>query len=73
MFPYDVSGQIDEEIGANVLVLRLQPDERVQLFFHTKSPGSRLCLRNVLMDFSYSEGYKGSLWMPMSVCFWMRS
>lgn len=52
-------GAIDEEIGANVLVLRLQPDERVQLFFHTKSPGSRLCLRNVLMDFSYSEGYKG--------------
>ncbi len=50
---------IDEEIGANVLVLRLQPDERVQLFFHTKSPGARLCLRNVLMDFSYSEGYKG--------------
>ena len=52
-------GAIDEEIGANVLVLRIQPDERVQLFFHTKSPGSKLCLRNVLMDFSYSEGYKG--------------
>ncbi len=52
-------GAIDDEIGANVLVLRLQPDERVQLFFHTKSPGARLCLRNVLMDFSYSEGYKG--------------
>ncbi|MEE9542881.1 MAG: glucose-6-phosphate dehydrogenase, partial [Thermodesulfobacteriota bacterium] len=52
-------GAIDEEIGANVLVLRIQPDERVQLFFHTKSPGSKLCLRNVLMDFSYSEGYTG--------------
>ena len=35
-------GAIDDEVGANVLVLRLQPDERVQLYFHTKSPGSRL-------------------------------
>jgi glucose-6-phosphate 1-dehydrogenase len=56
-------GMIDEEIGANVLVLRIQPDERVQLFFHTKSPGSKLCLRNVVMDFSYSEGYKGLMLM----------
>ncbi|MBE9531432.1 MAG: glucose-6-phosphate dehydrogenase, partial [Proteobacteria bacterium] len=53
------NGSFEDDIGANVLVLRLQPDERVQLFFHTKNPGSRLCLRNVLMDFSYSEGYKG--------------
>ncbi len=47
------------DIGPNVLVLAIQPDERVQLSFHTKSPGSKVCLRNVLMDFSYSEGFSG--------------
>ncbi len=47
------------EIGPNALILKIQPDERVQLSFHAKSPGSKLCLRDVLMDFSYTEGYKG--------------
>ncbi|MBI5493248.1 MAG: glucose-6-phosphate dehydrogenase [Deltaproteobacteria bacterium] len=47
------------EIGPNALVLRIQPDERVQMKFHAKSPGSKVCLRDVLMDFSYTEGYRG--------------
>ncbi|MBI5969760.1 MAG: glucose-6-phosphate dehydrogenase [Deltaproteobacteria bacterium] len=50
---------IKTEIGPNALILRIQPDERVQLKFHTKSPGSRMCLRDVVMDFPYLEGYKG--------------
>jgi len=47
------------EIGPNALILKIQPDERVQLSFHAKSPGSKLCLRDVMMDFSYTEGYRG--------------
>ncbi|MEE9613923.1 MAG: glucose-6-phosphate dehydrogenase, partial [Thermodesulfobacteriota bacterium] len=46
-------------IGPNVLVLRIQPEEKVMLTFHTKSPGSKMCLRNVTMDFRYTEGYTG--------------
>ena len=47
------------EPGPNALILRLQPDERVQLKFHTKSPGGRVCLRDVVMDFPYSQDYSG--------------
>ncbi len=50
---------IKEGITPNALVLKIQPDERVQLKFHTKNPGSRVSLRDVVMDFSYTEGYKG--------------
>lgn len=46
-------------ITPNALMLKIQPDERMQLRFHTKNPGSRVSLRDVVMDFSYSEGYKG--------------
>ncbi len=49
----------DGEIGPNALILKIQPDERVQLKFHTKNPGSRVYLRDVVMDFSYTEGYSG--------------
>ncbi|MFQ5736092.1 MAG: glucose-6-phosphate dehydrogenase [Thermodesulfobacteriota bacterium] len=48
-------------IGPNALILKIQPDERVQLKFHTKSPGSKVCLRDVVMDFSYTDGYTGAV------------
>ncbi len=48
-------------ITPNALILKIQPDERMQLRFHTKNPGSRVSLRDVVMDFSYTEGYKGFL------------
>lgn len=48
-----------EEIGPNAIIIRIQPDERIQLKFHAKNPGSRVCLRDVVMDFSYLEGYEG--------------
>ena len=51
----------EEEIGPNVLILKIQPEERVLLTFHMKSPGSRICLRNVVMNFLYTEGYTGTL------------
>lgn len=50
---------IGGEIGPNTLILKIQPEERIQLKFHTKYPGSRVSLRDVFMDFSYLEGYKG--------------
>ncbi|MEK6759500.1 MAG: glucose-6-phosphate dehydrogenase [Deltaproteobacteria bacterium] len=58
--PHMLFGQmIQGEIGPNALILRIQPDERVQLKFHTKNPGSKMCLRDVVMDFSYMDGYDG--------------
>jgi len=47
------------EIGPNALILQIQPDERVQMKFHTKNPGSRVKLRDVIMDFAYKQGYTG--------------
>ncbi|MCC6502094.1 MAG: glucose-6-phosphate dehydrogenase [Deltaproteobacteria bacterium] len=49
----------EEEIGPNAVIIRIQPDERIQLRFHAKKPGSRVCLRDVVMDFGYTEGYDG--------------
>jgi glucose-6-phosphate 1-dehydrogenase len=53
------SGIFEEEIGPNAVIIRIQPDERIQLKFHAKNPGSRVCLRDVVMDFGYTEGYEG--------------
>ncbi|HBG47082.1 MAG TPA: glucose-6-phosphate dehydrogenase [Deltaproteobacteria bacterium] len=50
---------LSEEIGPNALIMRIQPDERIQLSFNAKNPGSRVCLRDVVMDFPYLAGYEG--------------
>ena len=34
-------------------MLRVQPDEGINIVFQAKEPGSKVCLRPVLMDFSY--------------------
>jgi glucose-6-phosphate 1-dehydrogenase len=49
------------EITPNLLTLRIQPDERITLSFETKSPGAKVCLRPVTMDFSYTDNYSGPL------------
>ncbi|AWT26173.1 MULTISPECIES: glucose-6-phosphate dehydrogenase [Corynebacterium] len=41
----------------NVLVIRVQPDEGVLLRFGSKVPGSAMDVRDVNMDFSYSEAF----------------
>ncbi len=46
---------LGDRIEPNVLVLRIQPDEGVNLNFQTKQPGSRICLSPVEMDFSYEN------------------
>ena len=49
------AGKISENIEPNVLVIRIQPDEGISLYFQAKTPGSRLCLSPVLMDFAYQK------------------
>jgi len=50
---------LEKEIGPNAVIIRIQPDERIQLRFHAKKPGTKVCLRDVVMDFGYTEGYDG--------------
>jgi glucose-6-phosphate 1-dehydrogenase len=49
------SHAMTEDIEPNTLVLRIQPDEGINLNFQTKTPGSRVCLNPVAMDFGYEK------------------
>jgi glucose-6-phosphate 1-dehydrogenase len=49
------AGTITEGIEPNTVVMRLQPDEGISLCFQAKSPGTRICLDPVVMDFSYQK------------------
>jgi glucose-6-phosphate 1-dehydrogenase len=49
MFPDSVNGPIEP----NSLVLRVQPDEGMSLTYQTKMPGSKVCLKPVVMNYSY--------------------
>ncbi len=46
-------------IGANRLILGVQPDESIILTFQAKAAGARVCLRPVKMVFNYLEGAGG--------------
>jgi glucose-6-phosphate 1-dehydrogenase len=46
---------LDEPIEPNALVFRVHPDEGLSLIFEAKKPGSKVCLRPVVMDFSYQR------------------
>ncbi len=45
------------DLGANQLVVRVQPDEGVTLRFGSKVPGPTMEMRDVAMDFSYGESF----------------
>ncbi|MEO6204228.1 MAG: glucose-6-phosphate dehydrogenase [Mycobacteriales bacterium] len=49
-----------EELGANQLVVRVQPDEGMTLRFGSKVPGSAMEVRDVAMDFQYGEAFTES-------------
>jgi glucose-6-phosphate 1-dehydrogenase len=49
------SSAIGKGIEPNVLVMRVQPKEGVNLIFQAKTPGSRVCLSPVDMDYSYRK------------------
>jgi glucose-6-phosphate 1-dehydrogenase len=44
---------LNEPIEPNQLVLRVQPDEGMNLIVQTKNPGSVICLNPISMDFRY--------------------
>jgi glucose-6-phosphate 1-dehydrogenase len=49
------SRSIKEEIEPNTLVIRIQPDEGIDITFQAKNPGTKICLSPVVMDFSYRK------------------
>jgi glucose-6-phosphate 1-dehydrogenase len=46
-----------ESLGANALVIRIQPDEGVTLRFGSKVPGTAMEIRDVNMDFAYGGSF----------------
>ena len=44
-----------DRLPANVLVLKIQPQEGISLFFEAKRPGPKLCIGTLEMDFNYAE------------------
>jgi glucose-6-phosphate 1-dehydrogenase len=44
--------------SANLLVMRIQPDEGISLSFACKRPGMRIQLEEVTMDFFYGEAFR---------------
>jgi glucose-6-phosphate 1-dehydrogenase len=47
-----------EELDADWLVLRVQPDEGIRLRFNAKRPGPAMALESVAMDFKYKDYFK---------------
>ena len=47
--------ELEESIEPNSLVMRIQPDEGISLHFQAKTPGARICMGPVLMDFAYQK------------------
>ena len=47
-----------EELDADWLILRVQPDEGIRLRFNAKRPGPAMALESVAMDFKYKDWFK---------------
>ena len=50
-----------EDTSPNRLVIAIQPDNAISLFFECKAPGLEMKLKNVEMDFTYRENYDQQL------------
>jgi glucose-6-phosphate 1-dehydrogenase len=50
--------EVCQRLDANVLTLRIQPDEGIDLRFVTKNPGEDLYVTNAHMDFSYARAFE---------------
>ena len=46
-----------EELDADWLILRVQPDESIRLRFNAKRPGPTMTLESVAMDFKYKDWF----------------
>jgi glucose-6-phosphate 1-dehydrogenase len=55
--PHRLFGEQSDEIEANVLVMKIEPDEGVTLRFNAKVPGPKNHIRGVNMDFNYGTGF----------------
>ncbi|MDX3314392.1 glucose-6-phosphate dehydrogenase [Streptomyces sp. NPDC054884] len=56
--PFDSTAT--EELGANAIVIRVQPDEGITVRFGSKVPGTSMEIRDVTMDFAYGESFTES-------------
>ncbi|MFF5104153.1 glucose-6-phosphate dehydrogenase [Streptomyces sp. NPDC000134] len=56
--PFDTTAT--EELGANAIVIRVQPDEGMTVRFGSKVPGTSMEIRDVSMDFAYGESFTES-------------
>ena len=54
--PHQMFSQaLNEPIEPNTLILRVHPNEGMDLILQAKRPGSKVCLQPVIMDFSYQK------------------
>jgi glucose-6-phosphate 1-dehydrogenase len=49
--------EVCQRLDANVLTLRLQPNDGIDLRFVAKSPGEDMTVENVQMDFTYASSF----------------
>ena len=54
---YLFAGAQTSSLGANALVIRVQPDEGVTIRFGSKVPGAGMQVRDVTMDFGYGHAF----------------
>jgi len=47
-----------EELDADWLILRIQPDESIRLRFNAKRPGPAMALESVAMEFKYKDWFR---------------
>jgi glucose-6-phosphate 1-dehydrogenase len=47
-----------DELDADWLILRIQPDESIRLRFNAKRPGPTMALESVTMDFKYKDWFR---------------
>ena len=50
-----------DDMPANVLVLKIQPNEGISLSFQAKRPGSKACIGTLNMDFNYADLFGAEL------------
>jgi len=55
--PFLIFQSAAQQANANVLVMRIQPDEGISLRFEAKMPGPTLRTRSVNMDFRYGSSF----------------
>jgi len=55
--PHRFYGDGTDAIDANMLVIKIQPDEGIAMRFEAKVPGPKDHIRSVYMDFNYGVGF----------------